>query len=209
MMAWIQGLDTVSIVFLCVALPATLILILQTVLSLIGIGDDGAGDDGDIGDAADDADVPDGVFGDDDAGDVPADTDPGFRLLTLRGLIAFFVTFGWMGLILKEGGAHPAVYYTVATLCGLAAMALVALLMMLARRLQSDGTLVLTNAVGLSGTVYLTIPAKGQGKGKVNVTVQGQYRELDAVTEEDEPLRTGTEIRVVGVRGGNTLVVTR
>ena len=74
-------------------------------------------------------------------------------------------------------------------------------------RIQSDGTLDVRNALGERGSVYLTVPACGQGTGKVNVTVQEQLREFEAVTEERSPIPTGSEIVVVGLTEDGTLVV--
>ena len=55
--------------------------------------------------------------------------------------------------------------------------------------------------------MYITVGAKREGVGKVNVVVQERLCEYDAVTDEEEPLKFGTEITVVGVSGMNTLVV--
>jgi len=43
--------------------------------------------------------------------------------------------------------------------------------------------------------------------GKVNVTVQERFCEFDAVTEEDESIKTGEAVYVTDVRPGNILVV--
>ena len=88
-------------------------------------------------------------------------------------------------------------------------MLLIAFLMRAAMKLQSDGTIDIRSALGQSGTVYLTVPPKRSGAGKVNVTVQGQYSEFTAVTDEEAPLPTGSEALVIGISGKNTLVVRR
>jgi hypothetical protein len=74
------------------------------------------------------------------------------------------------------------------------------------RRLQSDGTLVIGNAVGQQGTVYLTIPEIGVGS--INVTVQGAQRTLDAMSKDGIKIQTGSVVKVVGVTAGKILVVT-
>lgn len=112
MTEWWEALSSLGKVFACIAIPATLVLLIQTILSIIGLsGSDGDADvpdggidiDGDgIPDVFPDA-APDGVFGSDvpDDGDAP---DSGFRLLSLRTIIAFLTIFGWVGLItLKQG----------------------------------------------------------------------------------------------------------
>jgi len=57
--------------------------------------------------------------------------------------------------------------------------------------------------------VYLTIPASRGGEGKVQVMIQGSYVERNAVTDEAEPIPTGSEIVVIGVSGNSNLVVKR
>ena len=47
-------------------------------------------------------------------------------------------------------------------------------------KLQDDGTIDYRNALGLSGNVYITIPANRLEKGKVNLMLQGHYMELEA-----------------------------
>ena len=72
-------------------------------------------------------------------------------------------------------------------------------------RLQSEGTMVISDAIGQVGTVYLTIPEKGTGV--VTVTVQGTLRNLDAVSENGRRIPTGAMVRVVSITAGKILVV--
>ena len=76
-------------------------------------------------------------------------------------------------------------------------------------KLKNDGNLDNRNALGVSGKVYLTVPANRKGEGKVNVMLQGSFVERDAVTDENEDIPTGCEVVVTGVSGQTTLVVNR
>ena len=220
MTAWWGSLSTFSQVLACMAIPATLVLIVQTVLMLIGLGDhDGAdagspdiGADGgtDIsldGDAGTDG-IHDGVFGE---ATVDGDHDPsgleGLRIFSVRGIIAFFVVFGWVGIVLDSAGVNQAISILISAACGFAVMVLIALLFKAVMKLQNEGNIDNRNALGVSGRVYLTVPANREGEGKVNVTIQGTYCERAAVTDETEELRTGSEVVVIGVSGQDTLVV--
>ena len=53
----------------------------------------------------------------------------------------------------------------------------------------------------------MTVPAARAGKGKVNLLLADSYVEREAVTDETEPMPYGTEVIVVGIVGGNTLLV--
>ena len=86
-------------------------------------------------------------------------------------------------------------------------MLLVAVLMRTLVRLQSSGTLNIQNAVGVTGRVYLTIPERGSGMGKITIEVQGRSREILATTDGDA-LASGTPATVVEVvQGGMVKVV--
>ena len=74
-------------------------------------------------------------------------------------------------------------------------------------RLQASGNLDVENAVGKVAEVYIPIPPKGMGSGKVTMTLQEKYCELNAITTSEEKLKTGMYVRVVAVDGTRMLVV--
>lgn len=207
MFDWWNSLSTVSQIFACVAIPATLVLLVQTVLMFIGIGSEAA-------DGADmDIDGADGLVDIDGDGvphtDVDASGLDGLRVFTVRGIIAFLVVFGWVGMVLDSSGAALWISLIVASVCGFVMMFLLALLMRWVMSFRSEGNIDNRNAMGVAGRVYLTVPAQRSGEGKVNVMIQGSYVERDAVTDEAESIPTGSEVVVVGISGQTTLVVKR
>ncbi len=207
---WWNSLGIASQIFYCIAVPATLVLLIQTIMMLIGIGDDGDVDN--IGDVPDDVpdDVTDGVFGEDSVSEaVDASGLEGLRIFTLRGIIAFFVVFGWVGVVMQEAEIHLAITLSVAVVSGFVMMVALAFLFRTVMKLRSDGNTDNRNAIGTSGKVYLSIPPARSGEGKVQVMLQGAFVERNAVTDETEAIPTGTEIVVVGVSGQVDLVVKR
>ena len=218
MIDWWNSLGIVSQIFYCIAVPSTLLLLIQTIMMLIGIGDDAADGVGEI-DAVDgaadvsdipDGDIADGVFGDNEITEIPDDFGlDGLRVLTVRGIIAFLVVFSWVGIVMESAGAKLFLTIPVASVCGLATMFLLAILMRAVMRLRSDGNIDTRNAVGTSGKVYLTIPAARSGEGKVQLLLQGSFVEMNAVTDEENAIPTGSEVVVIGVSGQTDLVVKR
>lgn len=211
---WWNTLSVAAQIFACVAIPSTLVLLIQTIMMLIGIGGESDGIEG-IEDVADgmpddipDADVGDGVFGEDMDAETP-DTFglDGLRIFTLRGIVAFFVVFGWVGVVMD--GAALWLTLLVSAACGFAMMLVLAFLMRAVMKLRNDGNTDNRNAIGTSGRVYLTIPPARTGEGKVSVMLQGSYVERGAVTDDEEAIPTGSEIVVVGVSGQTDLVVRR
>jgi hypothetical protein len=85
-------------------------------------------------------------------------------------------------------------------------MLIVAYLMYKFAQLEQSGTLNLYHALDQEGEVYIPIPGKGNGQGKIQLKVDGRVRELDAITD-GESLKTGDLIRVVEILDDNVLKV--
>lgn len=133
------------------------------------------------------------------------DADIGFRLLSLHGLSSFFMIFGLVGLALyrqSQTGAPLSIAGAVAA--GMMSVWVIGKLFALANGLQSSGNLHIDDAVGCTGTVYLSI-AQG-GSGRVSLNFNNRLREMDAVEKNGAAVPTGTPVRVVAVNA-NVLVV--
>lgn len=199
-MEWWEAMTLLQKIFVCIAIPSTLLLVIQTILTIIGIDGGGEAD-------VDGADVDlDGTEG----ADVDfSDVDAGLRLFTVRGFIAFLAVMGWMGYTLLEAELSVWLACVLSLASGFLMMLLVALIFRFFERLQTSGNIDIRRAVGSSGSVYLKIPAHRQGCGKVNLVVQGRYGEYDAVTDEEEAIPSGSEIVVIALSGLDTVVVKR
>ena len=201
-----NSLSLSSQIFAIIAIPATLILLIQTVMIFMGIGDDGDSAGDELADDIESSD--DGIFGEDAEGDpIDAAGLEGLRILTLRGIVAFMVVFGWVGVAMDSAGLSLALTLPVAAVSGFAMMVLLALLMRSVMKLRSDGNLDNRNAIGVSGKVYLTVPPSRSGSGKVNLMLQGSFVEREAVTDSTEAIPTGCEVVVIGLSGQTELVV--
>lgn len=196
-----NSLDFATQVFYCIAIPSTLVLLIQTVLMFIGIGDDADGDI-DIEGGGVDGDIGDDIYDLNDAAGLD-----GLRIFTVRGIIAFFVVFGWVGIAMNGAGAPIFATIPVAVVSGFAMMVLIAFLLRAVMKLRSDGNTDNRNAIGIAGKVHLTIPPSRSGEGKVHIMLQGAYVERNAVTDSEEALVTGSEVVVVGVSGQTDLIV--
>ena len=201
--AWWDALDLTTQILYCIAIPSSLILVIQAILLLIGFGGSGEGvnpsDTSGIGDA-------DGDFSADDVGDIGG-TDFGIlKIFSLQGVMIFFCVFGWAAIILIGAGAHTAIALVSAFLLGFLAMYGVARLLYLFSRLGQNGTFDTRNLLGAKATVYVPIPAKGTGRGKVTVALSERFLEYEAETDGESLIPTGVSVRVVDVRG-ETLVV--
>ena len=151
------------------------------------------------------------------AGDVDGDvahadaggSDTSFQIQSLQGLTGFFMMFGLIGLAVLRAmspGALGNIESILAAVgAGLFAVWVITKLFSMMKGLQSSGTLDLANAVDQEGSVYLTIPA--EGRGKVQITIQGRLQEFEAVSEKKVDIKTGEQIRVVRVVSGNAMSV--
>lgn len=189
---WWNSLSDLQHIFAFIGIPATLVLIVQTILLFFGIGD------GDDGIDLDGDGIPDEVGGDD-----------GLTLFSIRGIVGMLCIAGWAGIVFIDFGVSNILSIILALLCGVATLFGIAYLMKAVLKLQSNGTMQLGAAVGKTGEVYIPIPPKGKGRGKINIIVQDKYVELDAVTNSEETLKTGETVRVVSTDEMGLVMVER
>jgi membrane protein implicated in regulation of membrane protease activity len=177
----------VDTVFLGCAVLGGGTFVIRTVLQFLGVG----GDDADAGS---------------DIDDVHADADAGFRVLSLQGLSAFFMMFGLVGLALvRQNGVPATLALAVAAAAGAASVWLIGRIFAFMAKLQSSGTMNMYSAIGEEGSVYLTL--QRGGVGQVQVAVQGRLGVFEAREQDGKEIATGRRVRVVGVAGGDVLVV--
>ena len=207
---WWSSLSLLSKIFASLAIPTTIVLILQTILTLVGLGNDNDGDgidsdgDGNVDMSLSEHEM---LHEQGHDGHDHGEGMDGIRLFTLRSVIAFFSLGGWFGIFLNDTGASEVVAILGAVAVGTAGAVLIALFMKLAMRLQDKGNIVLENAIGKEATVYLTIPANMERTGKIMMELQGRFMELEALTKCEEALKTGKIVKVIGVISGNVLIV--
>lgn len=132
------------------------------------------------------------------------DSDLAFKFLSIHGLSTFLMMFGLIGLALYyQSGLGTFVSIAGATVSGVFSVWVIGKLFKGAVRLQSSGTLYNRDAMGASGTVYITIPEKGIGR--VSIRFKGRLRECDAMEKNGGHLATGTPVKVVETR--NSILV--
>ena len=183
MQIWWHSLSRFEMVYWIIAVPSTLVLLLQLLLACIADFNIHSGDvqhhDGGVGH---------------------------FQYLTVRNVVAFFCMFGWSGLMFNNSFhlSHPAAI-ALSFLTAFVFSLLVAMLFWAISRLASPVSFDINDAVGKMGTVYINVPANHAGPGKVNVVVQGRTYELNAQTN-GTALDTGTTIIVKEIQNSNLIV---
>lgn len=199
MTEWWISLTPIMKVLWAVTLAASLIFIIQSVMTFLGADTEGI----DSPDGLDGVDGIDGVDGADGV-DAPA---TGANLYTFRNLVNFLLGFGWTAILLQGSVKSVGLLLVVSVFVGVGLVAVVMLLFKWLSGMQQSGNInVYKAAVGCQGNVYLTIPAERSGEGKVQITINNSVREYNAITEGDK-IPTGTPITVVEVVDAQTLLV--
>ena len=193
---WWASLSTVMKILWGITLAASLIFLIQTVMTFIGAD---MGGDMDF-DASVDTDI------DMSGADAEIGTS-GMNLYTFRNLINFLLGFGWTAILLKDSISSAAVLMVISVLVGVSLVAIVMYMFKWLSGMQQSGNIdVYKTAVGCEGKVYLTIPGERAGEGKVQITINNSVREYNALTDSDT-LKTGTSIKVTEVLNSETLLV--
>ncbi|MEZ4775328.1 MAG: NfeD family protein [Bacteroidia bacterium] len=182
-------LDPLLKTFWLVAIPSSIFFLLQTLMIFIGgHSHDLSGSDGGFDT---------GVEG----------VDSVFDLFSLKNLIHFLLGFSWTGIAFYESISSPILLIGIALIVGVLFVYMFFVVIRQLQKLAEDNSFQLTDTLGQTAEVYLTIPEKKSGKGKILVSARGSVHELEALTE-GEKILSGTAIKVVKIENGNIFVET-
>ena len=136
---WWAGLSLIMKILWGVTLTASLIFIIQSVLTFVGADVDGATDfDVDVDSSMDGADL--------------SNIEGGSNLYTFRNFVNFILGFGWSAILLQESISSIPVLIIVSVLIGIALVAIVMYLFKLPSGMQQRGNINLQrSAAGCEG----------------------------------------------------------
>jgi hypothetical protein len=187
-MNFFDALDPLLKTLWFIAIPTSLIFLIQTVMTFAGV------------------DSHEGLNADFDSNLHGGDTP--FQLFSFRNLINFLLGFSWSGISFHEVIPNDILLIGVSFIVGVLFVAAFFLIIRQIERLAEDNSFQITNSLNKTGSVYLTIPGMKKGMGKVQVSVNGAFHELDAITE-NEKIESSTPVRIVRIENNNLVVVER
>ena len=169
-------------------------LLLQLLFMFVGGEDGGEGADADL----------------DLGGDGVGEHDAGWwmlEIISLRTIAAAALFFGLTGLTAQAYALNQNVTLALSLFAGFVAMYAVYWAFKQLFRLRSSGSEDIRNAVGVCGQVYVPIPPRGAGLGKVQFEMQGRIVEYQASSDLDRVLATGEHVEIVDVINSDTVHV--
>jgi len=191
---WWSTMSTLEQVLFILASSSTAIMIIFLIMMLLGFDSD----------EFDSGDIPD--LDADGINDEPLTGIAGLKVLTLRGALVFFAIGSWTSYLLVSSlGVLWGLF--IGVVVGVIAAYIQALAFRATLRLESSGNIDYNNAIGKIGSVYLRIPKKRLGKGKVSIIIQDRLTEVDAVTDQEDDLLPKASVEVVGLLDATTLIV--
>lgn len=182
-MDFLTNMDLLQKTFWYLAIPSSLIFVLQTLFTFIGVE----------------------LFENDI---IDTDVNNGFssfELFSFRNLINFMIGFSWSGIALFNTIPNSFLLILTSFLIGVSFIYSYFFIILQIYKLNEDNSFKIESTLMQTGEVYLTIPEKMSGKGKILLTVKGSLHELDAMTES-ELLTNGAIVVVVRIEN-NILVV--
>jgi membrane protein implicated in regulation of membrane protease activity len=186
-MELLENLPLLLKYFWYIAVPASLIFIIQTIITFAGI---------DLGDGTEtdfDGDVSHG--------------NTSFQFFSLRNLINFLLGFSWTGISFYSIMSNqPTLLILLSLVIGVLFVILFFFVIKQVEKLAEDNSFKITNTLNKTAEVYLTIPETRKGKGKIMISVNGAFHELEAMTENDK-ITTGSVVKVIKVENNNILIV--
>jgi membrane protein implicated in regulation of membrane protease activity len=183
---WLS-LDVFEKIMWSIAIPSTIVFIIQTVMTFVGM------------------DTHDGVGAEFNGNE--GDPSP-FQLFSFRNLINFLLGFSWAGISLSGNIENEALIVVLSTIGGLLLVTVVMLIFYYMSKLGENGNIYSEDAVGKTAVVYVPISEKRSRAGKVQLSINGATCEFDALTDGDS-LKTGEPVVVKSVINNNLLLVSK
>lgn len=181
MKEFFANMDGVQQFYWYIAIGASVIFIIQTVMTFIGADSDG-GLDADFDGNMDGVEAP-------------------FQLFSLRNLVNFLLGFGWTGASLYSVISSNILLGIIAFIVGVIFIAIFFVLMRALMKLSEDNSFKIEDTIGKTADVYMNIPALKKGRGKVFVSVKGSTHELPAITSGESELKSGSLVKIMGLEG--------
>lgn len=181
---WFSSLDPTLRIYWGIAIFASVVFTIQTIMSFIGVGDFDSGADVDM-DGTPDADSLD------DAGIM--------HMLSIRNIIYFLLGLGWAGVCLWNSIENRTLLLLASILVGMVFVAGFIVVFRQLMKLQQNGAVDINESIGRVCDVYLRIPASGNGMGQVQISLGGSVHEFDARTNADEEIPSGAKVKVIEV----------
>lgn len=169
-----------------VAIPTSFVFIIQTIMTFVGV------------------DSFDGLDADFD-GDLTVGDSP-FQLFSLRNLINFLLGFSWTGISFYASINNKILLLSISIIVGILFVSLFFIIIKQIMKLSEDNSFRYANTLNKTGEVYIPIPGGKSGKGKIIISINGAFHELDAMTE-NEKIDTGLTVKVVKIENDNILLV--
>lgn len=185
MIDMLNALDPMHRMFWYVALASSLFFLIQTVMTFVG------------------ADASDGTLADVDGSE---GADAPFQLFSLRNMVNFLLGFSWTGAAMYHSVENKILLLVLAIAVGALLVAMFFIIIRQILKLAEDNSFRISECVGQQATVYLRIPARRSGSGKVQVSVRGAVHEMEALTAGDE-IPTGSHVLIISAEGPSTLLV--
>ena len=182
-MEYFESLEPLLRYFWYIAIPVSIIFLIQVVLTFFGSGD--------IGDMDTDFD---------------SDGHDGFHFFSFRNLINFLLGFSWAGILFYKTISNPLGLLFFSLVIGLVFVFLFFAIIKQIQKLSEDNSFKIENTIGKTAEVYLKIPGNKLGKGKIMISINGAYHELEALTTQNEIL-TGSMVKIVRIENNSKVLV--
>ncbi|WP_273444861.1 hypothetical protein [Neolewinella agarilytica] len=141
-----------------------------------------------------------------DFGDADADIDGGGGLGVIKGVLAFFSLGSWVVKLFLISQVDPVLAFVGGAAAGAVGVWVLSMILRFLLSQQENVNWATEDALMEEGTVYLKIPAEGEGL--VHIPVRGRKRELKARSADNKEIPTGTPVIVEDLGPDGSIVVT-
>ena len=129
------------------------------------------------------------------------------RFLSFKNIAPFFAMFGWVSISGLYQNFTLSTSLILGVLNGAILMAVMSVLFYYVQKAKESAKPEERKMVTTTGNVISTIGKKRSSSGKINIKIDGIQKTMDALTDFEHDITTGTKVRVESVTPNGVLII--
>ncbi len=129
------------------------------------------------------------------------------NFFTFKNIAAFLSMFGWVTISSLYQGFSLLTAATIGAFSGIILMAVMSFLFYFTQKLKENQTPESPQDINSTGEVIRDIGRKRSSTGQIKIYVDGVQKIMDAMTDFEHDVKTGTKIRIESVTAGGIFII--
>lgn len=128
-------------------------------------------------------------------------------LVSFKNIVAFFSVFGWVSISSLYQGYTLTTSLIIGAVSGIIVMLVMSVLFYYVQKAKENSKPEKPKRITTTGKVIETIGKKRSSMGQINIKIDGVNKNMDALTDFEHDIISGTKVRVESVTSSGIFII--